>query len=842
MIGRLGIAIGRGDAAGASGDRADRGLLAEVVPPRRLEEGERAARDFFATLAGGEALGLQVVITAAGPRFLLRAGSERALERALSQLGAAYPQVGVERLDAAGRPDLDPALCGSTEEAASLSLAPREDAALPLLRAGRGEESPLAVALAAAPLRRGERVLLELEIASAPPRAASRLRARAQPRVAPAREESPGAVADAARLVLPLAAALVGVRLYLWYQAGEILPLVLSGAGVLAGGALLALALRAVHARSAPLAPALAERKLAGPLFSASLRVTAIGPRGSEGGRLPALARQVADGLSALDDPGGGGLRPGARRRRLLLNAEEAAALWHLPTTGEGADGTRRMRARRLPPPPGHALRGARVGTVNSGGRGEAGPGGVFLPAPLLHRNHLVVAKTRRGKSTLLAHLARGVMERALDDPRGASLVVVDPHRDLAEAVLDSVPPQLAGDTVYLDMAHRERPVGLNLLDVGLFPDRDLATEHVVTVMSRIWPDSWGPRMEGALRASVATLMELNAALPRDRQHTLLDVAPLLADAEYRHALLEQLDDAVLQSWWNNNYNRLNKTLQQQVATPVTNKIGRFVVSEASRLLLGQARSTIDPRLALRERSVLVINTASGALGEGASALIGATWLNLLGLMVEEQAMLPPEERRRVVVLVDESSMLAAVDYRRMLSELVKYGASFVLVTQGLAMLDAVDRQLAPSIISNIDGLTVFQVSAEDARRLAPELGGDLDVEDLTGLDDFECYARWWDGRTRPRAFSFRVDPPPRARASARAQLAERSAARFGRPREEVAAEVARALTAPGRAARRMPSAPVTVAPEGVDPLGPGDGGAEVDGGGFSPAPWERGG
>ena len=417
----------------------------------------------------------------------------------------------------------------------------------------------------------------------------------------------------------------------------------------------------------------------------------------------------------------------------------------------------------------------------------------------------------------------------------------MDPHRDLGEAVLDSVPPELEGDAVYLDMAHRERPVGLNLLDVGLFPDRDLATEHVVTVMSRIWPESWGPRMEGALRACTATLMELNRALPRDRQHTLLDVAPLLADVEYREALLEQLDDAVLQSWWRNNYNRLNKTLQQQVATPVTNKIGRFTVSEASRLLLGQARSTIDPRLALRERSVLVINTAEGALGEGASALIGATWLNLLGLMVEEQALLPAGERRRVVVLVDESSTLAAVDYRRMLSGLVKYGASFVLVTQGLAMLDAVDRQLAPSILSNIDGLTVFQVSAEDARRLAPELGGSLEVEDLTGLDDFECYARWWDGRTRPRAFSFRIDPPERGRAGVRAQVAERSAERFGRAREDVAAEVARALEAPGRAAWRVAPPPVAAAPEGADPLGPGGGSAEVGGEGPSPAPWERG-
>ena len=841
MIGLGTRALDRG-AAGVHRGRAAGGLVAEVVPPRRLEEGERSARDFFSALSGDEALGLRIVITGDGPRFLLRAGSEPALERALSQLVAAYPQLGVERPGAGESPDLDPELRGRTEEAASLSLAPRGDAALPLRRARRGEESPLAVALAAAPLRGGERLLLDLEVASAPPRTASRLRARARPQVAPAREHAHDPVADGARLLLAVAAAVGGLRLSLWHQAGEMVPLVLSGSGMLAGVALLALGVRALRARSAPLDPALAERKLAGPLFRASLRVTAIGPRGAGRGRLPALARQVAEALSSLDDPAGGGLRPGPRRRRLLLNAEEAAALWHLPTAGDGADGTRRTGARRLPPAPGHALRGARVGVRTSGASGGAGGDAVHLPEPLLHRNQLVVAKTRRGKSTLLAHLARGVMERAARDPRGASLVVVDPHRDLAEAVLDSVPAELAGDAVYLDMAHRERPVGLNVLDIGLFPDRDLATEHVVTVMSRIWPESWGPRMEGALRASVATLMELNRQLPRERQHTLLDVAPLLADDQYRGVLLEQLDDAVLESWWLNNYIRLNRTLRQQVATPVTNKVGRLIVSEASRLLLGQARSTIDPRLALRERSVLVINTAAGALGEGASALVGATWLNLLGLMVEEQAMLPAGERRRVVVLVDESSTLAAVDYRRMLSGLVKYGASFVLVTQGLALLDAVDPQLAPSILSNIDGLTVFQVSAEDARRLAPELGGDLDVEDLTGLDDFECYARWWDGRTRPRAFSFRVDPPPRGRPGSRARLAERSAARFGRAREEVAAEVDHALRAPGRAARRPPSRASAAVPEGADAPGPGDEEAEAGGDAPRPAPRERGG
>ena len=60
-------ALDRG-AAGVHGGRAAGGLVAEVVPPRRLEEGERSARDFFSALAGDETLGLRIVITGDGPR------------------------------------------------------------------------------------------------------------------------------------------------------------------------------------------------------------------------------------------------------------------------------------------------------------------------------------------------------------------------------------------------------------------------------------------------------------------------------------------------------------------------------------------------------------------------------------------------------------------------------------------------------------------------------------------------------------------------------------------------------------------------------------------------------
>jgi len=279
-------------------------------------------------------------------------------------------------------------------------------------------------------------------------------------------------------------------------------------------------------------------------------------------------------------------------------------------------------------------------------------------------------------------------------------------------------------------------------------------------------------------------------------QFTLLDVAPFLTDERMRRQLLPDVSDLAVRAWWRDNYDRAGKTLQQQTANPVTSKIGRFTVTEASRLVFGQPRSTFDPRQVIRDGGVLIVNTAVGTLGEGAASLVGATTLNLLGLLLEEQVALPPEQRRRVVQLVDESSTLGAVDYPRMLSELGKYGASFTLVTQSLSKLDAVDRELLPTILANSDGLTAFQCSAEDARRLVPELGGGIEVEDLVSLDDFSAYVRWWDGFARPPAFTLSVDPPPPSDTTRVEAIARRSAERHGREREQVVAEVMDVLAA----------------------------------------------
>ncbi|MGD9890866.1 MAG: hypothetical protein AB7U18_06190, partial [Dehalococcoidia bacterium] len=698
-------------------------LLVEVVPSRWDDEPVARARAMLTGLAGVADVALEYTVTADGARFFLRAASRATMDRVVAQLRAHYPQAQLRPLDLRARPDADPLRRGLGETVAGREVRLDRTAALPLAGAGTDDRrdrartaDPFAGILsAAAGAWPGQRVVGQVVLAPAPGAWSQRLAARyaVQRRAGLASRRPPQPASfDLLPLVALLALGGLGLRGYLWYEQGQTLPLLATLVGLLLGLPLLAIVAARVVGREQPAAEVVQE-KLSTPVLAVHCRVVALGARDEH--QQEALVERVTRAMRAFDHPSGNTLRSrhwrgdparlyvptGLLRRPDLLNAAEVAGLWHLPHHPSAV--LYRVRARRLLPPRDSFDWGCRVGTSQHQQLSHV----VHIPPALLFRNHLVVAKTRRGKSTFMLHAARYLMEHLAASDERLCLVVIDPHQDLAESVLGSVPHGIEECVVYLNLADGERPVGLNLLDTDLFPDRDRTAENIVTMLRRLWPDNWGPRMEGALRAAVTSLHEANQIRATDARYTLLDVTPMLTSVAFREEVLAQVRDLALHGWWVENYDRLARAFQQQIANPVTTKIGRFLIGEASRFLLGQARSSIDPR-SLLDGGVLVVNAAVGRLGEGAAGLLGATLLNLLGLLVEEQVTLPQARRTRVVCLVDESSVLGAADYPRMLGELSKNWISVMLITQSHARLDAIDRQLRPTVFANIDGLTVF--------------------------------------------------------------------------------------------------------------------------------------
>jgi hypothetical protein len=189
-------------------------------------------------------------------------------------------------------------------------------------------------------------------------------------------------------------------------------------------------------------------------------------------------------------------------------------------------------------------------------------------------------------------------------------VLLVDPHRDLAEGLLGVVPRERVSDVVFLDAADRARPFGLNLLDTGLGWTRDRAVNNALAVFKREWGDRyWGPRMEDAFRYALMTLFEVNAAVCRDdpahgrgRQHTLLEVPTVLSDKLFRRELLSTLDHPTIQAWWSDYFDSLERRFQLEVINPVLSKIHRFEGSTVARQIVSHARQIVSPAASVAER------------------------------------------------------------------------------------------------------------------------------------------------------------------------------------------------------------------------------------------------
>jgi len=791
--------------------------VVEVVTPRTNLATLASAENLFAAIGLAEPFSLEMSADRSQRRFLVRASTGRVRHQLESQIGAAYPQAELRPLAPGAA---DPARCQPGEQVCACTLELRAAAYLPIrtftdldLDGERAAQADpvLGVLSALGDLPPGWRGLSQLVLQPAPEDwCQDYLRRSVQH---PLEHERVVRPADSAVPMLGFVSVLLGcvaavLQGAAWLHSGQWLPLVgLAVALVMA----LAVGLKAIRrwARPAMYDMDLVREKVSRVAYRAEVRLAVFAPADVLPADLTAQLDRFAAAFRRYNLAAANGfvarslslkrrelhlpIGLGQTRRQPVLTTRELAGVWHLPHAAADVALLERTTARRWLPLPPSVADGCRVGVSVHQGRQIP----VALPADVLGRHLLLVAKTRRGKSTLMLRLAHHAMQAT---PRRAVLLV-DPHRDLAEASLRLVPQPRGAAAVFLDVADRARPFGLNLLDTGLGWDRDRAVANTLAVFQREWGDRyWGPRMEDAFRYALLSLFEANTALcaadprgGRAMQHTLLEVPTILSDAGFRREVLGLVTDPGVKTWWSDYFEPLERRFQQELVNPVLSKIHRFEGSRAARDIVGQPASTVDPSAWLRDGGIVIVNTARGTVGDNAAALIGGTLLNLVTLAVAEQARLAPGARAPISIFVDEFHTIPGADYEAILAELSKYGANLVLATQSLARLLALGRDdgrgLRATVFANLDGLFAFNCSAEDAEYLVPELGGAIDAQDLVELGEHQCYVRISSAGRRLPTFSVNLDPPITGDAEFGAALARASAERYGRSVELVDAD-----------------------------------------------------
>ncbi len=806
---------------------AGRRELLEIVTPRTNAATITPAENLLAAISLAEPFGLEIAATGTARWFLARAGSRAMRCHLESQLAVAYPQAEIRRLDLEKYPGLDPAGLGPDEQVAACAMTLRAPPYLPLrtfrdaeVEAVRSAQADPVLGILGAmdDLPEGWRALAQLVLRPAPDDwCHGYLRLAVEH---PLASERAAAQADTSLTSVFLMAGLLGAGTlifqgYQWYFARDWLHLGLLAGSILAGAPGAIWLLKRLTDR--PIYDVrLVQEKVSRIAYVSQIRLAIFAPAEAPRAGVESRLDRLATAYRQFSLAAGNGFVPrrldlrGRDLRELapipsiracpVLNTRELAGLWHLPQAQADVPLLERTTARQRLPLPVTVARGCRIGVSTHQGRAVP----VALSDELLGRHLLLVAKTRRGKSSLMLRIARYLMEQQSAGGRPHGLVLVDPHHDLARAAVGIVPPARRGDVVYLDVAQGERPFGLNLIDTGLGWDRDKAVSNALAIFRREFDRFWGPRMEDAFRFALLTLYEVNQAIcaadlsGRGRQHTVLDVPAVLVDTAFRRSLLPLVADPVITAWWSGYFDLLDRRLQVEISNPVQTKVQRFAGSRAARAIVGQPRSTIDPVGWLRSGAIVIVNTAKGAVGEDTSSLIGATLLNLVALTIGEQARLEAKQRNSVTLLVDEFHTMPGADYEAVLAELAKYGANLVLATQSLARLETLDRDqnrgLRATVFANLDGLFAFHMSAEDARYVVHELSGEADEQDLVGLGEHQCYAKLSSGGERLPTFSVHLDPPPESDAAVADQLATTSAALYGRDHAAVENDLRSAL------------------------------------------------
>ena len=753
-------------------------VLLAVTPPRAGERTLLGVENLLQSIAVPEPFSLEIAGDMDGVTLLARCQDDRVVR---GQIAAHYPQARINEIP----PEDDPLRVREGEQAWGMTLKADGPEYVPL-RTFRdddlldpGSDPLIALMGALSALYQGERVVARLLLRSLGPDWSQQHQVRAHKAAVPDNREpsytyqTKPLQLDGVTMAVLGAGALAVLRGYLWVQDGEILKASLLAAGSLLGAIIAGWGWwRWKQARSRVHDPVLIREKVSRIAFDAELQVVAVLPADTGQQRARELLEPVAAAYRHYDHPAGarfkvGGVKsllptdnlhpagPGLFGRRSVLGVREVACLWHPPGAGDETPLVERSGSRALLPSAKGVRGGALVGDTTAGAKRE-----IRFPEDLLRRHHLYVARTRMGKSTLMHHVVSHKLREKAEGRDHDAIVVVDPHADLVAGILEQVPQSLVDRVRLIDLADETRAPGINLLDTRVFADRDRTADSVVRVARGLW-DQWGPRMQSILEQTVKTLHEANEQVEAGEQYTILDGLKLLSDDNFRKDALKRVSDPYLLEWWARDFGRWHHQYRAEALAPVQTRLSYYASSKRARAILGQRRSTIDLRRTVHDGGVLLVSTSQGTVGRDVAALVGASLLNLVDSVIREQGGLAFSQRRGALVVVDEMQSMPGVDYESMLSELGKFGASFILATQSLAKLDDLSPTMRDTILANVGCLAVFQVAGGDARQLVWELGKERVVEDdVTSLDVHHCYVRATVGTERMPAFSMMVRKP----------------------------------------------------------------------------------
>lgn len=401
-------------------------------------------------------------------------------------------------------------------------------------------------------------------------------------------------------------------------------------------------------------------------------------------------------------------------------------------------------------------------------------------------RRHVyMIGQTGTGKSKFLENLAYQDM---MD---GKGFAFIDPHGDSAEVLMGAVPKERVEDVVYFNPADMDNPIGLNMFEFTTPDQKDFLVQEAINMLYGLYDPGHtgivGPRLEHIFRNAALLLMSDPSG------GTFIDIPKLLVDPEFMKSKLKYVTDPTVLEFWTKEWPASQKSSESgELVSWVASKFGPFLSNDAMRNIIGQTKSGLNLRDIMDNRKILIVNLSKGKMGELNSKLLGIIFVMKFQAAAMARADTPEDQREDFSLYVDEFQNFMTESFESILSEARKYRLSLILANQFMTQLTDKIRE---AIIGNVGTVIAGRIGITDAELLVKKFEPVFTADDMTKMPNFQGVASVMINNTPSAPFSMSFTPPL---AKSNEKLADAmkklSATKFGRPRAEVEAAIAKRI------------------------------------------------
>src|SRR3989344_936928 len=265
------------------------------------------------------------------------------------------------------------------------------------------------------------------------------------------------------------------------------------------------------------------------------------------------------------------------KKQRAILNIEELASMYHFPTHFTETPYIKAAKAAVGAPPGDLPETGdTLIGKVLF--RQEEKK--VYFGSLEDRRRHLyVIGQTGTGKSVFLSEMIRQ------DIANGHGVAVIDPHGELIEKTMASIPKNRIDDVVIFEPFDLERPCGLNMLEYDTPEQKDFAVQEMISIFYKLFrPEIIGPMFEHYMRNAMLALMA-----DKENPGTLVEIPKMFTDPAFLQERLAKVSDIVVRNFWTKEWAQTTGSTRSDMLGYVVSKVGRFIENEMMRNIIGQS-------------------------------------------------------------------------------------------------------------------------------------------------------------------------------------------------------------------------------------------------------------